>query len=98
MLAGWVSREAALEEITDVLLMTDSDYFNALAAVELHQELGRDHVYRLPSREELRDLLTEHTQGASCSAQGSLTPPSVWAPFTQTRRGAVSLAALSSGQ
>ena len=47
MLAGWVSREAALEEITDVLLMTDSDYFNALDAVELHQELGPDHTYRL---------------------------------------------------
>jgi hypothetical protein len=57
-----VSREAALEEITEVLLMTDSDYFNALAAVELYQELGHDHVYRLPARRELSDLVSEHAR------------------------------------
>jgi NhaP-type Na+/H+ or K+/H+ antiporter len=65
-----VSREAALEEITDVLLMTDSDYFNALAAVELHQELGHDHVYRLPAREELLDLVPEHVQGGILFGDG----------------------------
>lgn len=41
------SREEELEEVTDALLMTESDDFNALAAFELRQELGRDHVVRL---------------------------------------------------
>jgi hypothetical protein len=58
-----VGREAALEEITDALLMTESDEFNALAAVELRQELGHDHVYRLPARAELIDLVPEHAEG-----------------------------------
>ncbi len=58
-----VSREAALEEITDALLLTESDDFNALAAVELCHELGHDHVYRLPARAELLDDLPEHDEG-----------------------------------
>jgi len=41
------AREAELEEITDALLLTGSDNFNALAAYELRQELGQDHVFRL---------------------------------------------------
>ena len=50
--------------------MTDSDYFNALAAVELHQELGHDHVYRLPAREELLDLVPEHARGGILFGDG----------------------------
>jgi hypothetical protein len=53
-----------------VLLMTDSDYFNALAAVELHQELGHDHVYRLPAEEELLDLVPEHARDGILFAEG----------------------------
>jgi hypothetical protein len=57
------SREEELEEITDALLMTESDDFNALAAFELRQELGRDHVYRLPARAELLDLVPAYAEG-----------------------------------
>jgi NhaP-type Na+/H+ or K+/H+ antiporter len=39
--------ESELEEVSDALVMTESDDFNALAAYELRQELGRDRVYRL---------------------------------------------------
>jgi hypothetical protein len=58
-----VSREAELEEIADALLMTESDDFNALAAVELRHELGRDHVYRLPAQGELLDLVPRYAEG-----------------------------------
>jgi hypothetical protein len=71
VLAGWVSREAALEEITDVLLMTDSDYVNALAAVELHQELGPDHIYRLVGT---ADGGVEPAEGDTTIGLGSLHP------------------------
>jgi NhaP-type Na+/H+ or K+/H+ antiporter len=45
------SREAELEEVSDALLLTQSDDFNALAAYELRQELGAGRVYRLPPAE-----------------------------------------------
>jgi NhaP-type Na+/H+ or K+/H+ antiporter len=57
------SREEELEEVTDALLMTESDDFNALAAFELRQELGRDHVYRLPPRGDLLDLVPAYAEG-----------------------------------
>ena len=57
------SREEELEAVTDALLMTESDDFNALAAFELRQELGRDHVYRLPPRGELLDLVPAYAEG-----------------------------------
>jgi NhaP-type Na+/H+ or K+/H+ antiporter len=57
------SREEELEEITDALVMTESDDFNALAAFELRQELGRDHVYRLAPRGELLDLVPAYAEG-----------------------------------
>ncbi len=43
--------EYELEEVSDALVMTESDDFNALAAYELRHELGRDSVYRLAPRE-----------------------------------------------
>jgi NhaP-type Na+/H+ or K+/H+ antiporter len=58
-----ISREAELEDITDALLMTENDDFNALAAYELRQDLGNDHVYRLPAGAELLDLVPEHAEG-----------------------------------
>ena len=58
-----ISREAELEDVTDALLMTESDDFNALAAYELRQDLGNDHVYRLPAGAELIDLVPEHAEG-----------------------------------
>ena len=61
--ADLASREEELEEITDALLMTENDDFNALAAFELRQELGSDHVYRLPPRGELLDLVPAYAEG-----------------------------------
>jgi hypothetical protein len=57
------SREAELEEITDALLLTSSDNFNALAAFELRQELGNDHVYRLAPGSDLLDLVPRYAEG-----------------------------------
>jgi hypothetical protein len=57
------SREEELEEVTDALLMTESDDFNALAAFELRQELGRDHVFRLPPWGDLLDLVPAYAEG-----------------------------------
>ena len=42
-----ISREAELEEVTDVLLLTRSDDFNTLGAAELRDELGHGHVFRI---------------------------------------------------
>jgi hypothetical protein len=47
MMVNAVSREAELDEVTDALLLTRSDDFNALAAEELRVELGHQHVSRL---------------------------------------------------
>jgi hypothetical protein len=61
--ADLASREEELEEVTDALLMTESDDFNALAAFELRQELGRDHVYRLSPPGDLLDLVPAYAEG-----------------------------------
>jgi NhaP-type Na+/H+ or K+/H+ antiporter len=42
-----LNREAELEEVTDALLLSRSDDFNALAAAELRADLGHGHVYRI---------------------------------------------------
>jgi NhaP-type Na+/H+ or K+/H+ antiporter len=57
------AREAELEEVTDALLLTGSDNFNALAAFELRQELGHDHVFRLARGTELLDLEPSYAEG-----------------------------------
>jgi NhaP-type Na+/H+ or K+/H+ antiporter len=57
------AREAELEEITDALLLTASDNFNALAAFELRQELGHDHVFRLANATALLDLEPSYAEG-----------------------------------
>jgi NhaP-type Na+/H+ or K+/H+ antiporter len=57
------AREAELEEVTDALLLTGSDNFNALAAFELRQELGHDHVFRLARGTELLDLEPAYAEG-----------------------------------
>jgi NhaP-type Na+/H+ or K+/H+ antiporter len=41
------SHEAAVEEVDQALLLTESDHFNALAAYDLRRELGTNRVYRL---------------------------------------------------
>jgi NhaP-type Na+/H+ or K+/H+ antiporter len=57
MLLDSVNREAELEEVTDALLLTRSDDFNALAAGELRRQLGHDHVFRVAPDPEAADLL-----------------------------------------
>jgi NhaP-type Na+/H+ or K+/H+ antiporter len=57
------AREAELEDVTDALLLTGSDNFNALAAFELRQELGNEHVYRLSEGSELLDLVPAYAEG-----------------------------------
>jgi hypothetical protein len=57
------TREAELEEVTDALLLTGSDDFNALAAFELRRELGNDHVYRLAAADELLDIEPAYAEG-----------------------------------
>jgi NhaP-type Na+/H+ or K+/H+ antiporter len=47
MMVDAVSREVELDEVTDALLLTRSDDFNALAAEQLRVELGHEHVQRL---------------------------------------------------
>lgn len=58
MLVDSLNREAELEEVTDALLMSRSDDFNALAAAELRGDLGRGHVYRFSPDPEEADLLS----------------------------------------
>jgi NhaP-type Na+/H+ or K+/H+ antiporter len=57
MMVDAVNREAELEEITDAVVLTRSDDFNALAAAELRGRLGHGHVYRVAPDPEQPDLL-----------------------------------------
>jgi hypothetical protein len=57
MMLDAVSREAELEDVTDALLLTGNDDFNALAAVALRTELGHDRVFRVAPDLEETDLL-----------------------------------------
>jgi NhaP-type Na+/H+ or K+/H+ antiporter len=52
-----LSRETELEEVTDALLLSRSDDFNALAAAELRADLGHGHVYRIAPDANEPDLL-----------------------------------------
>jgi NhaP-type Na+/H+ or K+/H+ antiporter len=61
--ADAASREAELEEVTDALLLTDNDDFNALAAFELRRDLGNDHVYRLAAGSDLLDIEPAYAEG-----------------------------------
>jgi NhaP-type Na+/H+ or K+/H+ antiporter len=60
MMVDAVSREAELEEVTDALLLTGNDDFNALAAAELRTELGHERVHRLAPDPETAALLPPH--------------------------------------
>jgi NhaP-type Na+/H+ or K+/H+ antiporter len=58
MMVDAVNREAELEDVTDAVLLTPSDDFNALAAAELRPELGHGHVYRVAPDSASADLLS----------------------------------------
>ena len=60
MMVDAVSREAELEEVTDALLLSRNDDFNALAAAELRTELGHEHVQRLAPAGDGAALLPPH--------------------------------------
>ena len=57
MMVDAVTREAELDEVTDALLLTRSDDFNALAAEQLRIELGHAHVQRLAPHPETPYLI-----------------------------------------
>jgi NhaP-type Na+/H+ or K+/H+ antiporter len=62
MLIDSLSREAELEEVTDAVLLSRSDDFNALAAVSLRGDLGYGHVYRIAPDRDQPDLLPPATE------------------------------------
>ena len=63
MMVDAVEREAELEEVTDALLLTQSDDFNALAAAELRLEVGHAHVFRVAPDPAAQDLLPPAGEG-----------------------------------
>ena len=60
MMVDAVTREAELDEVTDALLLTRNDDFNALAAEELRIELGHAHVQRLAPDPDAPVLVPPH--------------------------------------
>jgi hypothetical protein len=72
MLIDSLSREAELEEVTDALLLSRSDDFNALAAAELRNDLGHGHVYRIAPDHDQPDLLPPASE-ADILARNDLT-------------------------
>ena len=63
------TREAELEEVSQALVMTASDDFNALAAHELRQELGSGRVFRLAPGTGLLDLVPTYAEGGILFAE-----------------------------
>ena len=57
MMLDAMSRETELEDVTDALLLTGNDDFNALAALALRTELGHGRVYRAAPDIDETDLL-----------------------------------------
>jgi NhaP-type Na+/H+ or K+/H+ antiporter len=57
ILVDSLNREAELEEVTDAMLLSRSDDFNAFAASELRADLGHGHVFRVAPDPNEPDLL-----------------------------------------
>jgi len=57
MMLDAISRETELEDVTDALLLTGNDDFNALAGLALRTELGHGRVYRAAPDFDETDLL-----------------------------------------
>ena len=62
ILVDSLNREAELEEVTDALLLSRSDDFNALAANNLRGDLGHGHVFRIAPDPDEPDLLRPGTE------------------------------------
>ena len=63
MLVDAVEREEALEEVTEVLLVTESDDLNTVAAAVLRAEVGHGHVFRVAPDPAAQDLLSPAGEG-----------------------------------
>lgn len=72
--AGLEAPEIEFEDVDVALLMTDSDYFNALAAYELRGELGSASVFRLAPEPSLAGIAPARAEGGILFGQ-SLTYP-----------------------
>ena len=72
MLVDSLNREAELEEVTDALLLSRSDDFNAVAVLDLRGDLGHGHVYRIAPDPDEPDLLLPST-GADILGRRELT-------------------------
>jgi NhaP-type Na+/H+ or K+/H+ antiporter len=72
MMLDALERETELEDITDALLLTRSDDFNAVAADELRDELGHGHVFRVAPDPNQPDLLPPSGE-AGILGDGELT-------------------------
>jgi NhaP-type Na+/H+ or K+/H+ antiporter len=73
MMVDAVTREAELDEVTDALLLTDSDDFNAMAAAELRAELGYEHVQRLAPHPDAPYLVPPAHEGGLLPSYDNLT-------------------------
>ena len=69
-----VEAASQLEEVSDALLLTESDDFNALAGYELRLELGVDRVHRLAFREGGLDPTPSYAEGGVLFADGLTFP------------------------
>jgi hypothetical protein len=61
MLVDSLNREVELEEVTDALLLSRGDDFNAIAALDLRGDLGHGHVNRVAPDPNEPDLLAPAT-------------------------------------
>ncbi len=74
ILVDSLNREAELEEVTDALLLSRSDDFNALAAAQLRGDLGHGHVYRLAPDPDEPDLLPPAAAAEILGREGLTLP------------------------
>jgi NhaP-type Na+/H+ or K+/H+ antiporter len=85
MMLDAMSREAELEDVTDALLLTANDDFNALAAIALRTELGHGRVYRVAPDIEEMDLLAPPDEPGILGAE-SLTSAELGRRFANGAR------------
>jgi NhaP-type Na+/H+ or K+/H+ antiporter len=85
MMLDAMSREAELEDVTDALLLTANDDFNALAAIALRTELGHGRVYRVAPDIEEMDLLAPPDEPGILGAE-SLTSAELGRRFASGAR------------
>ena len=69
ILVDSINREAELEEVTDAVLLSRSDDFNAFAASQLRADLGHGHVFRVAPDPDEPDLLPPTTDNDILGAE-----------------------------